>query len=281
MQNGGVDVNELGRRRQATFAPLKETVAAFGTCNRKFKSDEQQYAVINVSHTRCRPASKEPAIRILGLFPDIDSATEFATNLYTGTDHRCSIRVVDTCGWHLAAESEHAPYAQTHAKVLKILKKKWEEVVHFEEEFTENYKNVHIGRNKPKQKNAAVNPAFIIARQGLKEMAEEESKKVKDKEDLSKEEISKEEKNLKDLKTDVNSDVNTENNSDNTNETTVEYLPINSPNLKNNFEHEDEHKNEREFEQRISLSLKKIITKTKLLSLYHQFRIHTDYLLKF
>jgi hypothetical protein len=174
VMNLSPDVQELGRRRNASFVPLQETIAASGICNRKFKADDQQYAVINVAQTKCLPASEKPAIRVLGLFPDTDSASKFARTLYSCTDHRCSIRIVDTCGWHLAAQSEHAPYIQTHAKVLKILKNKWEEVVRYKDEFDANYESKVSDKREPLHKNHALNPAYIVAKKGLDEMVESE-----------------------------------------------------------------------------------------------------------
>jgi len=111
------EIEETRRRQRATVTGGESTLNDTSGYTRAFQTDDQKYVLWNFANTNLCPRSPFPAVRLIGLFPDVDSARLHATQ---NLDNSCSIRVATTHEWYTIPEQEHEVEA---AKVNRNLLK--------------------------------------------------------------------------------------------------------------------------------------------------------------
>ena len=111
---------ETRRRQKATVTGGESTLDDDSGYTRAFQTDDQKYVLWNLSNRDTRPQSIKPAFRLLGLFPDIESATVHAEQVFA-LDKSCSLHVATTHEWYTIALSDQTPAAENQAKVNRNL----------------------------------------------------------------------------------------------------------------------------------------------------------------
>lgn len=99
---------ETRRRQRATVTGGESTLDDESGYTREFQSDDQKVMLWNTANTHLHPRSVFPAFRILGLFPDTDTALAHAEQVVT-TDPSCALRIVETHAWYTIPERNDGP----------------------------------------------------------------------------------------------------------------------------------------------------------------------------
>lgn len=184
------DYNELTRRYNVSQAgSMQENVITRETCDREFKSDSQQFVVVNIAQRQASPRSDDPAVRILGLFPSVDTARAHAQRLKDAGFGQYSLMIFSTCAFSLMPVSEGSDPQANFNKVNNLLVDHWRGVMSSKQSFDrrinkQRAKNGNVNRKKKKNKKdnftSAPNLAYIAAKEHLTEMGLLEEEEVQD-----------------------------------------------------------------------------------------------------
>lgn len=160
------DPLELSRRTQASKASLVSTPLPADAVipSLQFNDPSQKYALVNLANKDLVPKSVNPAVRVLGLFPSVEAACAFASNL-APTIPGCNIYVVETCKWNLIPRSQTKGPEQCLERVNEMLVAHYKNIVLNKLEFDKR-RNANPEK-KLMEENVFNNPAYAIASQEL------------------------------------------------------------------------------------------------------------------
>ena len=110
---------ETRRRQRATVTGGECTLDDDSGYTRPFQADDQKVMLWNVASTNTSPRAMYPAFRIMGLFPDTETALDHAQQM-VATDKTCSLRMVETHKWYIISKDEVLNETQNQACVAKV-----------------------------------------------------------------------------------------------------------------------------------------------------------------
>ena len=152
------DPSEVSRRYASTYSAPQETPA--GTkppvTKRELKNPEHAFVLVNLAHQNRRPQSDKPAIRILGFFPDTESAEEFSKDI-EAHDPACALAVLSTCSWYVLTKSQDVNPTDVKSKLDALLDKHKQLRVARKIEFEQHRAELR-GDRKPLYQHEALNP---------------------------------------------------------------------------------------------------------------------------
>ena len=152
------DPSEVSRRYASTYSAPQETPA--GTkppiAKRELKNADRAFVLVNLAHQSRRPKSDKPAIRILGFFPDVESAEEHS-KLVEAHDSTCALAVLSTCSWYVLTKSQDPSPADVKTKLDALLDKHKQLRISRKSEFEQHRAELR-GDRKPLYQHEALNP---------------------------------------------------------------------------------------------------------------------------
>lgn len=152
------DPSEVSRRYASTYSAPQETPA--GTkppiAKRELKNADRAFVLVNLAHQSRRPKSDKPAIRILGFFPDVESAEEHS-KLVEAHDSTCALAVLSTCSWYVLTKSQDPSPADVKTKLDALLDKHKQLRISRKIEFEQHRAELR-GDRKPLYQHEALNP---------------------------------------------------------------------------------------------------------------------------
>ena len=129
---------ETRRRQRATVTGGESTLDDASGYTRAFKADDQHIMLWNIANSNLSPRSTFPAFRLLGLFPDTDTATAHAEQIMS-VDKTCSLRMATTHEWYSIPTSEIVDMAAHTAKANRNLLRHQEMLQNHAGEFKERH----------------------------------------------------------------------------------------------------------------------------------------------
>lgn len=152
------DPSEVSRRYASTYSAPQETPA--GTkppvSKRELKNADHAFVLVNLAHQSRRPQSDKPAIRILGFYPDMESAEEHS-KLLEAHDNTCALAVLSTCSWYVLTKSQNPSPADVKIKLDALLDKHKQMRIARKIEFEQHRAELR-GDRKPLYQHEALNP---------------------------------------------------------------------------------------------------------------------------
>lgn len=136
---------ESQRRAQAAATGGASTLDDGSTCNRAFQTDDQMVFLYNIANQNNHPHSLRPALRILGLFPDVDEAMAHGQSI-ASLDPRSAIRVGATHAWYVIANNAYTDNEPYRLKVNRNLELHQQRLNDYATEFTKRKKHLTKGR---------------------------------------------------------------------------------------------------------------------------------------
>ena len=111
---------EAKRRQKATVTGGESTLNDSSGYIREFQTDDQKFVLWNMANKGLAPCTPLPAVRILGLFPDKETAIGHAHGLAASGDV-APIRLSTTHEWYTIPESASRPDDECRLKVNRNL----------------------------------------------------------------------------------------------------------------------------------------------------------------
>lgn len=161
---------ETRRRQRATVTGGESTLDDDSGYTRAFRSEDQRVCLWNLANTKLHPRSVFPAFRLLGLFPDTETALAHAQQV-VAADSVCALHLVETHGWY-TIPSGGVTDVDLVAKVNRNLLRHQEMLQSHASEFKDRHDALTAGR-KPaiEQARAAAEQAQRDERQRDKRRA--------------------------------------------------------------------------------------------------------------
>jgi len=110
---------ETRRRQRATVTGGESTLDDDSGYTRAFQTEDQKVLLWNLANVNLHPRSLYPAFRLLGLFPDTQTALAHASQVMA-TDTTCSLRMVETHSWYTIPRDEVTEATSDRAYVDKV-----------------------------------------------------------------------------------------------------------------------------------------------------------------
>jgi hypothetical protein len=132
----GFDPLELSRRTKVTKGSLVSTPLSADAVVPKLEFNDlsQKFAVVNLANVNLVPQSINPAVRVLGLFPSVQTAAAFGKSMASSIPG-CNIYIVETCKWNLIPKSKDKTPEQCLEKVNDMLLTHYKNIVMSKIEF--------------------------------------------------------------------------------------------------------------------------------------------------
>jgi hypothetical protein len=136
---------ESRRRQEAAATGGASTLDDGTTCNRQFQTDDQLVFLYNIANTDNHPRALRPALRILGLFPDVAEATAHGKSI-ASMDPHSALRVGATHAWYVIAKDVYTDVEPYRAKVDRNLQLHQQALDSYASEFVSRKKHLTKGR---------------------------------------------------------------------------------------------------------------------------------------
>ena len=136
---------ESQRRAKAAATGGASTLDDGTTCNRPFQTDDQMIFLYNIANTNNHPHSLRPALRILGLFPDVEEAMAHGRSI-ASLDAHSSFRVGATHAWYVIAKDAYTDNEPYRLKVNRNLELHQSMLNEHTTEFAKRKKHLTKGR---------------------------------------------------------------------------------------------------------------------------------------
>jgi len=161
---------ETRRRQKATVTGGESTLDNTSGYNRPFQTDDQKFVLWNLANQGLAPRAPMPALRLLGLFPDVESTMAHAEQVMA-TDNTCTLRMATTHEWYTIPKSDK-PMEECQAKVNRNLLRHQEMLQNNASEFKQRHDALTDGRT----------PAIEQAKEAQEHVEREERQRQKRKE---------------------------------------------------------------------------------------------------
>lgn len=136
---------ESRRRGEAAATGGASTLDDGTTYNRPFQTDDQLVFLYNIANVNNHPKSLRPALRILGLFPDVEEAVAHGRQI-ASLDPQSALRVGATHAWYVIAKDAYTDNEPYRLKVNRNLELHQQKLNEYATEFQKRKKHLTKGR---------------------------------------------------------------------------------------------------------------------------------------